>query len=210
MVLNFDIDGTHIYKANTGMRQRIAEGEEALCRIFYDVEKLALPIYHGMAHAIVTFARGDNSSCVAHIDTISRQLRFVIDTYFKRMHEKLIAHSLWLSYMQGFQGRGVGHYDKNTGVWDKYDGLSGNQLLLFQALDAFLGFDQYLSARDQERNGPKRQRDLCHALRQYSFRRPISETSEDGNEKAIARNTEAILKRLRVSTKFLHLRVVRD
>jgi hypothetical protein len=30
----------------------------------------------------------------------------------------------------------------------RYDGLSGNQVLLLQALDTFLGIEQYLSQKD--------------------------------------------------------------
>lgn len=40
LVLNFDTNGEHIYKINTGMSELVLSGEEAFGRIFYDVETL--------------------------------------------------------------------------------------------------------------------------------------------------------------------------
>jgi hypothetical protein len=118
------------------------------------------------------------------------------------LHDTIVARSVWLSRIQGFYAWGIGHYDEGTQDWDKFDGLSGNQVLLFHALDAFLGIEQYLSPRDQERNVPKRQREFCHALRRHSFRAILIETPHDADVVEILRNFDEILKRLRVSVKF--------
>jgi hypothetical protein len=181
------------------MPEAIMSGEEAFARIFYDVEKYGVPVYHGMVHAIDAFAKGDKAACARHVATITAEMRLVLGSYFDRLHDKMIARSVWLSHVQGFYGWGVGHYNKETQEWDTYDGLSGNQILLFQALDAFLGIEQYLSPRDQERNVPKRQRDLCGLLQKHCFRSMLDETSEDPHEIEIVRNMNDILKRLRVS-----------
>jgi hypothetical protein len=201
-VLNFDTTGTYIHKINTGMTKQILGGEEAFARIFYDVEKFGLSIYHDMAHAIVTFAQGDKPACARHVASMTSQLRLVLGSYFDRLHDKMIARSVWLSRIQGFYAWGVGHYDEENDEWEKFDGLSGNQVLLFQALDAFLDIEQYLSSRDQERNVPKNQRQLCHVLRKYSFRRLLSEASHDEHEIAIMQSFNEILKKLRVSLVF--------
>jgi len=44
---------------------RFRSGEEAFSRIFYDLERLSLPVYHDMARAIVTFNRGDTAALVS-------------------------------------------------------------------------------------------------------------------------------------------------
>jgi hypothetical protein len=182
------------------MASRVTSSKEAFFRIFYDLEVFGVPVYYDMAQAIITFARSDNVACTHHVESIASQMRVVLGIYMDNLHDKMIAHSVWLSKIQGFQAWGVGHYDTDTDTWDTFDGLSGNQVLLFQALDAFLGIEQYLPLRDMERNLPRRQRELCYALRKHSFRRALSET--DKEDKGIAdmlQNFEDILKRLRVS-----------
>jgi hypothetical protein len=82
--------------------------------------------------------------------------------------------------------------------WVKFDGLSGNQVLLFQALDAFIGLDPYLPARDQECNVPWRQRALCDVFRKHSFRERLCVSHMDDTEAQIAKEFSEIAKRLRV------------
>ncbi|KAL6167069.1 hypothetical protein ACJQWK_06516 [Exserohilum turcicum] len=198
LVLKFDTNGTYNYEINSGMATNVLAGEETFARIFYDVEVFGVPIYCDMVHAIVAFSRSDTAACAQHVANMTSQLRLVTGSYMENMHDKVIAQSVWLSKIQGFYGWGIGYFDADENAWEKFDGLSGNQVLLFQALDAFLGIDQYLSARDQERNVPRRQRDLCHALRKYSFRGVLSDGGEDENVHRILRDFDAILKRLRV------------
>lgn len=199
LVLNFDTEGRHIHKINTGMSPLVVRGEEAFARIFYDVEVLGLPIYHDMALAIINFNHGDNAACSRYVSGITTQLRLVLGSYFDNLHNEVIAQSVWLSHVQGFFAWGIGQYDETSDDRDKFDGLSGNQALLFQALDAFLGIPQYLSVRDQERNVPARQRALCKSLAKHSFRRMLSETSYDEHEVQMVRDFNEIVKRLRVS-----------
>ncbi|KAF1832326.1 hypothetical protein BDW02DRAFT_640868 [Decorospora gaudefroyi] len=198
VVLNFHTNGEYIHRINTGMTQRIMSGEESFSRIFYDIEMLSLPVYHDMVSAIATFAHGDAVACARHVASITSQLRLILGSYMNNMHDNMIPHSVWLSYVQGFQAWGIGQRNKKAGEWEEFDGLSGNQVLLFQALDAFLGIEQYLSPRDQERNLPKRQRELCHALRKHSFRATLSELPDDETVAEIARSFDEILKRLRL------------
>ncbi len=181
------------------MSSRIQAGEEAFARIFYDVEKLGVPIYHDMVQAIVSHARNDKAACLKHVAGITAQLRLVLGSYFDNMHDQHIARTVWLQHVQGFYAWGVGHFDAQGGEWVKFDGLSGNQVLLFQAVDAFLGIEQYLSERDQERNVPARQRAFCKALAKHSFRHMLSELSNDSYDLKIINEFREIVKRLRVS-----------
>ena len=128
---------------------------------------------------------------------INHQLRPLFGSYYSRVHDDVIALSAWLSHVQGFFAWGAG-YMKEDGTWVKFDGLSGNQSLLFQALDAFLGIEPYLSEEDMERNVPSRQRKLCEVIRKHSFRAQIVEQQQDETDAKILMAFDEILKRLRV------------
>jgi hypothetical protein len=193
LVLNFDTEGKYTYKINTGMSEVVTSGEETFARIFHEVEILGVPIYHDMVLATISFARKDMAACAKYVSNITAQLRIALGSYFDHLHDQKIARSIWLSYVQGFYAWGVG----SSGD-DIFNGLSGNQVLLFQALDAFLGLEQYLSDLDQERNVPARQRAFCKALFRHSFRKALSGTPNDEHEAQIQRDFEEIVKRLRV------------
>lgn len=184
------------------MAPQVLSGEEAFSRIFYDLERLSLPVYHDMVHAIIALSRDDTALCARYVASITFQMQFVIGTYTNSLHDKIIARSIWLSKIQGFFAWGAGNYNSETDEWEKYDGLSGNQLLFFQALDAFLGIEQYLSPRDQEMSVPRRQRDLCHKLRKHSLRERLTKMEEDANVAETLRNLDTILRQLRVSSSF--------
>ncbi|KAH8635156.1 hypothetical protein IG631_10557 [Alternaria alternata] len=130
------------------MELQVTSSEETFFRIFYDLEVFGVPVYYDMARSIITFTHGDNAACAIHVANIASQMRLVLGTYMDNLHDKMIAHSVWLSKVQGFRAWGIDHYDKETDKWETFDGLSGNQVLLFQALDAFLGIEQYLAPRD--------------------------------------------------------------
>ncbi|KAK9416725.1 putative indoleamine 2,3-dioxygenase [Seiridium unicorne] len=198
ILLYFDPNGQHIYKINTGMPSTVTSGEEAFSRIFHDIEVMALPIYYLMVGATVAFARNDKDECVKCLGTITQQLRPLLNSYYNRLHNGKIALNVWLSHVQGFFAWGAGSIDDATGEFDKYDGLSGNQVLLFQALDAFLGIQPYLSQRDKERNVPARQRALWEVFEKHSFRAKLSEDTNDEVEVRIVNEFTEILKRLRM------------
>ncbi|KAI0019189.1 hypothetical protein F4780DRAFT_793684 [Xylariomycetidae sp. FL0641] len=148
LILNFDVTSHHVFKIHTGMPPWITSGEEAFARIFYCVEVLALPVYHDMVLATVAFAREEKSACLFHMTRITSQLRPLLSSYYDRLHHEKIALSVWLSHVQGFFAWGVGHLGVTSQEWEKFDGLSGNQVLLFQALDAFLGLEPWAKQCD--------------------------------------------------------------
>lgn len=205
MVLNFDLDSSHIYKANTGMPAQIETAEENFARIFHETEVRGLPVYHDMVMASLSWARNDKAACANYVSRINSNMRHVLNSYFNTMHNSKIMKSVWLSHVQGFFGWGVGFQNKR-GEWIKFDGLSGNQSPLFQALDAFLGLEPYLSERDQERNVPARQRKLRKVLEKHSFRRQLSAAStRDEYETRIWQDMDHLVKQLRVSGTYLDL-----
>jgi hypothetical protein len=201
LVLNFSPSGTYTLQINPLLPARITTSEEAFARIFHDVELLGRPVYHAVVHAILTHSRGDLPSCLRHTQRITERLRPLLSSYYDRVHDAKIARGAWLSHVQGFYGWGVGYYEEGGegsggGEWVRFDGLSGNQVLLFQVLDAFLGLAPYLDEESQERNVPGRQRVFCRAVGRHSFRGRLG---VEGVEGRIGLELGEIVKRLRVS-----------
>ncbi|KAB8233706.1 uncharacterized protein BDW43DRAFT_311049 [Aspergillus alliaceus] len=168
---NFDEQGERVFKINIGMSEKIKSSEDAFFRLFYDLEVLALPIYYDMVRAIICFEEKGNISCLTHLQNITFRLRHLLKIFYDGLTASRVSREVWLSYIQGFQGWGVGRII--NGEYVKDDGLSGNHVLIFQALDAFLGLDQYLSDENMDRYIPIRQRDLCRAFKKYSFRHKL-------------------------------------
>ncbi|KAL9581044.1 MAG: hypothetical protein Q9212_004133 [Teloschistes hypoglaucus] len=180
---NFDESGERIYKINIGLSDLVQNSEETFFRMFYDFEVLAFPIYLEMVRAIMSFQQGDKAKTVRHLEAITFRLRHLLRIFYDNLTESRIAHSVWLSYVQGFQGWGVGKFI--NGEFVKYDGLSGNHVLFFQALDAFLGLDRYLTDENMDRYIPARQREFCLGMKKYGFRDQLKGPEDKGIEKEI-------------------------
>lgn len=163
-------------------------------------------LHNLVIRAVIAFARGNMAACATHMESISTQLRMVLQSYYFRMHDQQIPLSVWLPHVQGFFAWGVGRIDEASGDYIRFDGLSGNQVLLFQTLDAFLGIDPYLSVRDQKRNIPARQRALCKSFEKHSFRRQLSKAPRSGDVDRIRIEFDNIIKRLRVNLLPHHIR----
>ncbi len=129
-----------------------------------------------MVRAIICFEENDKVLCVNHLENITFRLRHLLLIFYENLTKSRISHLVWLSYVQGFQGWGVGRMV--DGVFIKYDGLSGNHVLFFQALDAFLGMDRYLTDENMIRYIPANQRKLCIAFKKHSFRNKLKEHSD--------------------------------
>jgi hypothetical protein len=157
----------------------------------------SLPIFHNIVLSTLSFAHGNGPACAVQIQAIGDQLRLFLHEYYDKLHENVISRTVWLQHIQGFQGWGLG--EEKKGKWVKYDGLSGNQVLLFMALDAFLGLDAYLSKEAQERGVPLRQRMFCRILEKYSFRGRLAELRDPESEKKIEKEFQGIVKKLKVS-----------
>ncbi|KAH6639607.1 hypothetical protein C7974DRAFT_135175 [Boeremia exigua] len=190
VLLNFDERGERVFRINVRMSKLIQSSEEAFFQMFYDVELAATPIYYDMINAITSFESKDNTSCLRYLENINSNIRNVFQVFYDNLNESKVSQSVWLSYVQGFQGWGVGKIV--DGKFIKYDGLSGNHVLIFQALDAFLGLDRYLTDEDMVRYIPVNQRNLCLALKKNCLRSKIQ-----GNQ-ALENIFAEIVKKLKV------------
>lgn len=136
-----------------------------------------------MVWAIISFQLDDKISCTKYLENINRGVRHLLTIFYENLKESRVSHSVWLSYVQGFQGWGVGRMV--GGSFTKYDGLSGNHVLFFQALDAFLDIDRYLTDENMVRYIPFNQRKFCLALKKHSFRNHLSKDDDTGVEAEI-------------------------
>ncbi|KAI9760772.1 MAG: hypothetical protein M1835_000111 [Candelina submexicana] len=168
---NFNEQGERVYKINVGMSDIITSSEDAFFRMFYDLEVLAFPIYYDMVRAILFFEKDNKEMCLRHLESMTLRVRHLLTVFYQNLTESRVSHSVWLSYVQGFQGWGVGRMI--DGEYVKFDGLSGNHVLFFQALDAFLGMDRYLFDQNMDRYIPVNQRELCISLKKNCFRKQL-------------------------------------
>lgn len=126
-----------------------------------------------MVNAILSLERRNIGGCLYYLEKINTNLRDVFQVFYDNLTESKVSQSVWLSYVQGFQGWGVGKMI--NGEFIKYDGLSGNHVLIFQALDAFLGIDRYLTDEDMVRYIPANQRNFCLALKKNCLRSKLQD-----------------------------------
>lgn len=150
-----------------------------------------------MVQAIIDFERGDKQSCAGNVKLVASNLRCLLLTFYENLHDSEIPRKIWLSYIQGFQGWGAGRMI--DGKFIKFDGLSGNHVLIFQAVDAFLGLGRYLTDENMERYIPQNQRNLCISLKNHCFREKLGQGADD---RVIANEMVKIVHQMRVRTNY--------
>ncbi|KAK0625038.1 hypothetical protein B0T17DRAFT_590747 [Bombardia bombarda] len=191
----FDEKGDRVYKINVSLSDPIQETEDAFCRLFVRMESIALPIYYTMVCAIISFENGDKTSVLKHVKSIGQQARRVFHIFYDNLHDGRVVRAVWMSYVPGFMAWGAGRVervDDRNSEFIQFDGLSGNQLLLFQAMDAFLSMEHYLSPENMVRCIPQRQRDLCVALKRYTPRNKLMPLRDAAATAAIFRSAHRV------------------
>lgn len=146
--------------------------------------------------AMLHFKRNDVKQTVQHLKSINEHLKPTLKIFFDSLVDAKVSKKYWMRYVQGIQGWAAGHIV--DGKYIEYDGLSGNQLLLFHCVDAFLGLESYLPLENTLRYIPHLQRELSTAFSLHSFRRK----AEKANNSRVMAEMDAIAKQLRVSLNF--------
>lgn len=147
-----------------------------------------------MTKAIAFFRQGDLSACASSLSSINDVFEQVLARYLDVMNDAKIPRALWMRYAQGFQAWACGEIV--DGEYVEYDGLSGNQLLVFQAVDAFLGLESYLSDKDLQRYIPAAQRAFVTSLRTHNLRQDI----DSGEDVTLKNEINKMVKTMKVRT----------
>lgn len=148
-----------------------------------------------MIQAIASFERGDKASCLAHVETASVKLRKLLLYLYEKMNEPYVSRAIWVRHVSGVHSWGMTHEADQCPV--EYGGLSGSQIPLFGAVDAFLGIQRYHTNAQHKMQISKNCRNFTEALRRYSFRHQLTGNSD--KDVAIENALQQIIKQLRVS-----------
>jgi hypothetical protein len=108
------------------------------------------------------------------------------------MREDNVSRKVWLNYVQSIHAWGAGRMI--DGEFVRFDGVSGNQILVFQALDALLGMGTYHPDEDLKRYIPARQRGFCKSIKDHSFRSCLKGTEDE----AMKAEFESLVSQLKV------------
>jgi hypothetical protein len=181
---NFDAKGQLVYPINVGLSETITTAEYLFAHIFPAIEKEALSIYTCVVSSIAHYEQGERDACLSDLQHLVENLRVPMKMYYDTMVNSKIDRRIWLSHVQGFQGWAAG--EVVNGEYIEYDGLSGNQLLLYHVVDAFLGLDNYLPAESRLRYIPASQRAFVDSVRAHSFRSK-AQSLADGEIEALMR-----------------------
>lgn len=147
-----------------------------------------------MVDAIVAFEDNRKADSLRCLQQLKPKLDKIYQLFYDGVVDAKISRKVWLSYCQGFQGWGVGRVIDGRHV--KYDGLSGNHALIFQAIDAFFGMERYLIDENMVRYIPVRQREFTSVLRRHSIRAQI----EKGECEEIQAEISKLVQAMRVSS----------
>ncbi|PQE26176.1 Indoleamine 23-dioxygenase protein [Rutstroemia sp. NJR-2017a BBW] len=191
---NFDTKAQIVYPINPGKSDLIQLAEYHFGHVFPAMEELALPIYHLVTKAIHQHSVGDRSGLLQTLRQMNVEIRIPLKNYYETMVETKISRKVWMHYAQGFQGWAAGTIDPVTGEYTEYDGLSGNQLLFPQIIDAFLGLEKYLSDENTIRYIPKSQQRFREVIKEHNFR----QKAKDAGDLEIEEEMNNIVKQMRV------------
>lgn len=114
---------------------------------------------------------------------------------YEKMNDPHVSRTIWVRHVSGIHSWGLTLETDDPPV--EYGGLSGSQILLFLAVDAFLGIDRYHSDDELKMHISRNMRDVAATIRRYSFRKLLSEKSKD--DIAIGKALDGMVKQLRVS-----------
>ncbi|KAI1132502.1 hypothetical protein F5Y10DRAFT_231277 [Nemania abortiva] len=175
VLLNFDEDGVRAFTFNSTLPLEIQSTEEAFFKLLHDTETMGFHIFYEIVLANISFRKGRSDSCLESLRKIDVILSESLSLFHAQMREAQISRKCWLSYVQGFHGWGVGR--QINGNFVRFNGVSGNHILLFQVLDAFLGMERYLSDEDMVLYIPLHQRLLCETVKKHSIRQQLGHTN---------------------------------
>ncbi|KAI1754197.1 hypothetical protein F4782DRAFT_493595 [Xylaria castorea] len=177
VLMNFNSRGERIFKFNNSRYPLIQSAEEGFFRLLYDIDVMSFDIFYDIVIVITSFEDSDTRSCLEGLRSINSNLRGLFVLFNQKMREQNVSRKVWLNYVQSIHAWGAGRMIDDEFI--QFDGVSGNQILIFQALDALLGMGTYHPDEDLKRYIPASQRGFCKSIKEYSFRSCLKGTEDE-------------------------------
>ncbi|KAK7044650.1 hypothetical protein R3P38DRAFT_2879980 [Favolaschia claudopus] len=157
------------YSITSGMPELHRSTEYWNTKLVTDMEVKILPVYHLFAQAIACIDTGDPGGAHKALHLANDTLRDAMKYFFNTMVEAKISHTVWMAYVQGFQGWAL----------ESVDGISGGQSLIFRTLDSFLGIRPWPTEEKERLHIPESQRRWLNCLRNYDIRAVAKDRGHD-------------------------------
>ncbi|KAJ7754452.1 hypothetical protein B0H16DRAFT_744714 [Mycena metata] len=172
------------YSVTVGMPELHSSTEYWNTKLVYDMEAKILPVYHLFAQAIAFMDSENPDAARDALKSANDILRTALKHFFSTMVDANISRTVWMAYVQGFQGWTL------EGV----DGISGGQSLIFRTLDSFLSITPFPTPEKERLHIPEAQRNWLNSLRDYGIRAVAKERGYD----QITEELESLVKQLRL------------
>ncbi|KAJ7266953.1 hypothetical protein B0H12DRAFT_1179405 [Mycena haematopus] len=172
------------YSVTVGMSEVHNSTEFWNTKLVTDMESKVLPVYHLFAQAIASMDMRDRDAALEALKSANDIFRAALKYFFSTMVDSKISHTVWMAYVQGFQGWAL----------DGIDGISGGQSLIFRTLDSFLGIRPWPTPEKERLHIPEVQRNWLNCLRDYDIRAVAKERDYD----EITAELDSLVKQLRL------------
>ncbi|KAJ6488039.1 hypothetical protein C8R45DRAFT_902639 [Mycena sanguinolenta] len=172
------------YRVTAGMSELHNSTEFWNTKLVTDMEIKVLPMYHLFAQTIAFMDMRDPVAARDALKSANDILRAALKYFFNTMVESKMSHTVWMAYVQGFQGWAL----------DGIDGISGGQSLVFRTLDSFLGIRPWPTPEKERLHIPGAQRNWLNCLRDYDIRAVAKERNYD----EVTAELDSLVKQLRL------------
>ncbi|KAJ7319104.1 hypothetical protein DFH08DRAFT_789564 [Mycena albidolilacea] len=172
------------YSVTAGMGEVHNSTEFWNTKLVVDMETKLLPAYHLFAQAISFMDFRDPDAAQDALKSANDILRAALKYFFNTMVDSKISHTVWMAYVQGFQGWAL----------EGIDGISGGQSLLFRTMDSFLGIRPWPTPEKERLHIPEAQRNWLNCLRDYDIRAVAKEREYI----KVTNELDSLVKQLRV------------
>ncbi|KAJ6595747.1 hypothetical protein DFH09DRAFT_1410576, partial [Mycena vulgaris] len=181
---NMAADDRLQYSVTVGMPEVHRSTEFWNTKLVVDMEVKMLPAYESFAKAIAFMDLDRPDAARDALQAANEILKMALKYFFGTMVNSNMSHTVWMAYVQGFQGWAL----------DGIDGISGGQSVVFRTLDSFLGIRPWPTPEKERLHIPEIQRNWLKILRDYDIR---AVAKERGYEEVTA-ELDSLVKQLRL------------
>lgn len=152
-------------------------------------------MYCNIIRAMISYEQGNKIASLAYTEAVFEHVRQLILHLFDNMNEPNVSRAIWVRHVSGIHSWGLTSDTEHGPV--EFGGLSGSQTLIFLAVDAFLGIDQYHSEEEIRMHISKNMRNVFAAMKRHCFRPQLAKGGS-AEDLAIIEVMDRIVKQMRV------------